>query len=614
MSRHLHTSVDYHDKTIYLVMRRLRKPIILLIVVYAISILGLVLIPGQTDGGEPYHISFFEAFYIISYTSTTIGFGEIPYPFTQHQRLWVLLCLYASVITWLYAIGKILNLIQDDSFREAVAENGFKRAVRRLNRPFYIVCGFGDTGQLLVKFLDQRGIQAVVVDKNIATISSLELMPYGSYTPGLLADARRIKALEWAGLHNSLCSGVVAITDEDSVNLKIAITVKLVRPNLKVICRAESEDAQKNMASFHTDYILNPFERFAERFALAIHSPEGHMLYEWLTELGHCAMVRPHKPPRGRWILCGYGRFGKAIQRQLLKEGIEVTVVEADPIRTRCESFAIAGRGTEADTLQQAGVESAVGVIAGTDDDTNNLSIIMTAQELNRTLFMVARQNRHDNLPIFNKVNPELMMQRSEIIARDIFTHLINPPMDIFLRQFQQRSREQINLLLSRLSAVMELLSVEDRHEIEREPWSLIEESREGQKNVELYQLTENWSVLIDEHHAPAVVEHLEQGRTIALHQLLRDPHDREKRLPIVALMVQTRGGERIFVPEGEYEVAYRDKILFFSRLGFRYRQQWLLCDGYLLYHVLTGKYAPASALLRWYQRYREQRSGRGGS
>ena len=65
---------------IFLVLRRMRVPFIVLILVFSISVLGLTLIPGeQPDGGtEP--MSFFDAFYFMSYTATTIGFGEIPYP------------------------------------------------------------------------------------------------------------------------------------------------------------------------------------------------------------------------------------------------------------------------------------------------------------------------------------------------------------------------------------------------------------------------------------------------------------------------------------------------------------------------------------------------------
>ena len=92
-----------------LALRRLRAPLIGLILAYAISVLGLALIPGVDAAGQPSEMSFFHAFYVISYTATTIGFGEIPYAFTDAQRGWVTVSLYLSVICWAYTPGQHLR-------------------------------------------------------------------------------------------------------------------------------------------------------------------------------------------------------------------------------------------------------------------------------------------------------------------------------------------------------------------------------------------------------------------------------------------------------------------------------------------------------------------------
>ena len=63
---------------IFLVLRKMRAPLIVLISLFAISILGLTIVPGQTIEGQVWRMDPFEAFYFMSYTATTIGFGEIP--------------------------------------------------------------------------------------------------------------------------------------------------------------------------------------------------------------------------------------------------------------------------------------------------------------------------------------------------------------------------------------------------------------------------------------------------------------------------------------------------------------------------------------------------------
>ena len=69
------------SQIIYLILRRLRTPLIVLVCVYAVSVLGFVLIPGVDDQGNPWKMDFFHAFYFVSYMGSTIGFGELPYPF-----------------------------------------------------------------------------------------------------------------------------------------------------------------------------------------------------------------------------------------------------------------------------------------------------------------------------------------------------------------------------------------------------------------------------------------------------------------------------------------------------------------------------------------------------
>lgn len=97
------------------------------------------------------------------------------------------------------------------------------------------------------------------------------------------------------------------------------------------------------------------------------------------------------------------------------------------------EGLYIEGRGTEAITLEEAGIRKAVGLVAGTDDDSNNLSIIMTARELSSNLFVVARQSNQDNKHIFDAVGADIVMHPSSIIANKIRVLLGTPLLHEFM-------------------------------------------------------------------------------------------------------------------------------------------------------------------------------------
>jgi voltage-gated potassium channel len=557
---------------LFLLLRRLRRPLILLIAVYALAVLGFVLIPGVDDKGRPWHMGFFHAFYVVSYTSTTIGFGELPYVFTDAQRMWLTLTIYASVVTWLYSIGAVLTTVQDPAFRAVRVESAFVRAVQRLRAPFYLVCGYGDTGTLLVRALAESGIQAVVVDVDGERINALELEESPMVVPGLRGDAAQPATLVRAGLDHPQCLGVIALTNRDEVNLKVAIAAKLLRPRLATICRADTNDVAANMASFGTDHIINAFDTFAGRLAMALHSPGLYLLYEWMTAAPHEPLREPIFPPVGRWVLCGYGRFGKAVHARLTREGVVATVVDANPAETLPPAGSVVGRGTEAVTLEEAGIRGAVGIVAGTDNDANNLSIIMTAYDLNPKLFMVARQNEQQNDPLFRAARLNLLMQRSSVIAHKIFALLTTPLLTEFLDLATRQGNDWANQLVSRLGGIV------------------------GD------EAPETWGLAITPADAPAIHAGLKAGRIVVVGDLWRDPRNRDERLPGVALLLK-RDKMELLAPDESTPLEPGDRLLLAGRLEARRQLSWIQGNHNSFAYLVGGRERPSGYVWEWLSR-----------
>ena len=56
---------------IWLTMRRMRTPLILLILVYSLSVSGLAMIPGEDEFGNAVRITFLDALYFVAILATT---------------------------------------------------------------------------------------------------------------------------------------------------------------------------------------------------------------------------------------------------------------------------------------------------------------------------------------------------------------------------------------------------------------------------------------------------------------------------------------------------------------------------------------------------------------
>ena len=570
------------DSVIFLILRRMRAPLLLLILTYAVTISGLALIPGQDAAGNPAPpMSLFHAFYFLSYTATTIGFGEIPTAFSDGQRLWVIFTIYASVVAWIYSIGTLIALLQDRAFRRALVERSFARQVRRIVSPFYLICGYGETGSVLARALTDRHRRVVVIDIDEDRVNLLHLDTHREHVPALVADARRPSVLVAAGLRSPWCAGVVALTEVNKTNLKIAIITKLLHPGVKAICRADSHDVEANMASFGTDHIFDPFDTFALHLATALQAPCLTLLLTWLSGVGDEPLAEPIPPPAaGLWILCGYGRFGRAVYQRLKAQGVELVVVEADPGRTgEPPGGVVKGRGTEAETLEQARIDRAVGLVAGTDDDANNLSILMTAKARNPRLFLVARENHGDNRELFDAVGAHVVMHPNAIIAERIRVLLATPLLSEFAKFARYREHDWACELVSRVVAL-----VEDR-------------------------VPEVWEVTIDHEESPAVCD-IGTGVLVTIGALLRDPMDRDLFLAAIALMLVHKA-DRTLVPDPTTPLRKGDRLLFCGSSRARARMLWSLQNSNALDYVVTGESRHPGTLWGWGTQVLRRRAAR---
>jgi voltage-gated potassium channel len=174
----------------FILLRRLRRPLLVLIAVYAVAVLGFTLIPGVAPDGRPWRMSFLHAFYFVSFLGTTIGLGEVPHPFSDAQRLWATASIYGTVVAWLYAIGGLFAVLQDPMFRRISEEAGVDRAVRRMREPFYLLCGYDDTGYRVARELTEDGIRVVVVDIDPARVDSADVDDLHVQVPALPATPR----------------------------------------------------------------------------------------------------------------------------------------------------------------------------------------------------------------------------------------------------------------------------------------------------------------------------------------------------------------------------------------------------------------------------------------
>jgi voltage-gated potassium channel len=554
-----------------MILRRMRVPLVVVIAAYSIAVFGLTLMPGTDPEGRPWHLSLFDAFYVMSYTATTIGFGEVPYPYSYAQRLWMTFSIYLTVIAWAYALGAIFALTKQPAFRAALELSRFQAGVRRLVDRFFIICGHGQSGQRLAAALDRLGYATVVIDANAERLRSLLVRDHAQPAVGIVGDARSPDLLEDAGIRRDNCRGIVVLTADDEAAQTIAIEARVLAPELPVLARVKSRTAQQALEDFGGVAIVNPFETFAFNFGLALDKPDSLRLEEWLTGVPDAEPPPLIEVPRGHWVLAGHGRFGTALRERMEQAGLTWKVIDLDPARR--DQDGIVGTGLAADALKSAGIETACGLVAGTDNDVSNLAIVMAARRLKPELFVVIRQNLATNRRLIDAARAQMRYVQSDLMTHECLQLLTTPRLNRFLL----RARE------------------------EPDAWALgvCQRIRDVVGNA----VPHIWLIGCDPGRLGlrhALIEQADPALTIA--HLLADPDDRNARIRATPLLLE-QGERDLLLPDEGTVLQPGDRLLFAGAAGAEALQSRLLDDDVAIDYVRTGVERPRTWLGHWLQR-----------
>ncbi|MBS9405041.1 potassium channel protein [Halomonas sp. TRM85114] len=568
------------DRVTMIVLRYMRRPLFALLFVYSVGVMGMALMPGRVVDGETTYMNLFHAFYFFTYTATTTGFGELPNDYSDEQRLWAIFCLYTGAVAWFYAIGSLIRLVQNPHFIQAMEGFRFARKVRGNVDPFVILCGFGDTGSLLARGLSDHRMRAVILDFDPERIKALGVRDYTVAMPGLCADASTPKHLLAAGVEHPTCRALVALTNDDDVNLKIAVMARHLNPQLRVICRSTSARHEANLRALDNVTVVDPFEIFSQLVYWAIARSELHNLNAWFVGARGVELGVPVYVPRGDWILCGYGRMGRWINRCLREHGIGVRIIDPDvDTNLAREGTVMVQSNADLSALKEAGIHDAAGVIAATNRDADNLSTLLSVTELNPDTFRIVRQNSHENQVAFDAARADLVLQHSLTTARRILKLLISPLVQDLIDWLAQREPAQTKALVSRLQATMV-----------KAPPHL-------------------WSVKLVPGEAPAVTDYLEAGGTVVLGALCRDARSFPEALPCGALAIR-REGQAVMLPDEDFPLGVGDEVLFCGVKWVEPMLQATLHNPYTLRYVITGFDESRGYLFAWLEdRLRRRRS-----
>jgi len=157
-------------------------------------------------------------------------------------------------------------------------------------------------------------------------------------------------------------------------------------------------------------------------------------------------MLKSVKKLHNHYIICGYGRMGAVIARELHEKGRPFVIIDNNPekIRKIHEKgyLYIEGDATLEETLTEAGVERAEGIVVVLNTDQDNLFVSMSIRTLNNDVFLVSRCSVNDTASKLRRVGVDKVVNPYVAGGHKMSELLLSPQLEdsVTIKSPQQTS------------------------------------------------------------------------------------------------------------------------------------------------------------------------------
>ena len=243
-------------------------------VIVLVSSVLIVFVGGTAGFMAILHESWHSALYRTIVTASLTGLDTTPHGLGA-EALTIAVVL-SGVAIFGYFAAQIFDSIAHKVLGGAWREKRRRKMIDEL-RDHIIVCGYGRVGRRAAEELRHAGVPYVVLDFSSQAKESAEE----------IGDLY----IEWSGAEDEdlvragidRARGILIASDDDGDNMYITLSAKSQRPDLKVIARAYTEDAERKLRLAGADRVVTPYATAGRVMAQLMVKPQVASFLNSLT-------------------------------------------------------------------------------------------------------------------------------------------------------------------------------------------------------------------------------------------------------------------------------------------------------------------------------------------
>ena len=167
---------------------------------------------------------------------------------------------------------------------------------------------------------------------------------------------------------------------------------------------------------------------------------------------------------KNHYIVCGYGRIGRVLCRNLKRKPFDLVVIEKNPELISAMDtdgvLYVSGDAADEENLLRAGIKRAKGLIAVLASDTDNVFLVLTARQLDPDLLIIARGSQEESKSKLRAAGANTVESPYDIGAASMAHRIIRPTVTSFLDLAFAHKRKDIQMEEIPVSASSDLVNV----------------------------------------------------------------------------------------------------------------------------------------------------------
>lgn len=269
-----------------------RLAVLLLLIVLAGGSAGYILI----EGWQPW-----DAFYMTVTTVTTVGFREI-HELSRAGQVFTVVLIIGGASTVLYTFSLVMARLVEGTLQKRVQQRRLTHMLDDL-RNHFIVCGYGRIGSIIAEEFRRQKVPFVVIERDVDRLNA-------ALEAGVLAveaDASNEDVLRRVGIERA--RGLIAAVGSDAENVYAVLSARLLKPDLFILGRAESDDARRKLERAGADRVISPYRIGGQQLAQTALRPAVVDFVQLATSSEHLELsmeqvkIEPTAPLAGQSIL-----------------------------------------------------------------------------------------------------------------------------------------------------------------------------------------------------------------------------------------------------------------------------------------------------------------------